>query len=323
MSLSILEGASRKRKHDISETETNSVKHKKSKKQRGKSESESDVDSIVDDEFERNSVLGFKHRRMENEKLWNKSVHPETVQDKYDVLISDDLKKVEDNIPPLSVYIGSGFAAEVKSFHTDVVLLAEVFENFRALSMNYFELDPVHFYTTPSLTWSAGIKTTNVTLELLTDIDMYLMLESGIRGGMCLVSKRFSKANNKYLEDFDEMSPSKYIISLDVNNLYGTAMAFYNLPESEFRFLDQNEIQEFDLMSVQSDSNVGYILEVDLYYPPELHSEHNSFPMAPNHETITFDMLSAYQKEICEKLNIKINEKNKKLLNAFNEKKTM
>ncbi|GBM37202.1 hypothetical protein AVEN_179659-1 [Araneus ventricosus] len=116
MSLSILEGASRKRKHDISETETNSVKHKKSKKQRGKSESESDVDSIVDDEFERNSVLGFKHRRMENEKLWNKSVHPETVQDKYDVLISDDLKKVEDNIPPLSVYIGSGFAAEVKSF---------------------------------------------------------------------------------------------------------------------------------------------------------------------------------------------------------------
>ncbi|GBN69743.1 Vesicular glutamate transporter 2, partial [Araneus ventricosus] len=317
----ILEGASRKRKHDISETETNSVKHKKSKKQRGKSESESDVDSIVDDEFERNSVLSFKHRRMENEKLWNKSIHPETVQDKYDVLISDDLKKVEDNIPPLSVYIGSGFAAEVKSFHTDVVLLAEVFENFRALSMNYFELDPVHFYTTPSLTWSAGIKTTNVTLELLTDIDMYLMLESGIRGGMCLVSKRFSKANNKYLEDFDEMSPSKYIISLDVNNLYGTAMAFYNLPESEFRFLDQNEIQEFDLMSVQSDSNVGYILEVDLYYPPELHSEHNSFPMAPNHETITFDMLSAYQKEICEKLNIKINEKNKKLLNTFNEKK--
>ncbi|GFS95528.1 uncharacterized protein NPIL_412791 [Nephila pilipes] len=164
--------------------------------------------------------------------------------------------------------------------------------------MNYFELDPVHFYTIPSLTWSAEIKTTNVTLELLTDIDMYLMLESGIRGGMCLVSKRFSKANNKYLENFDEMSPSKYIISLDVNNLYGTAMAFYNLPESEFRFLDQNEIQEFDLMSVRSDSNVGYILEVDLYYPPELHSEHNSFPMAPHHEAITFDMLSPYQKEI-------------------------
>ncbi|GFR05095.1 uncharacterized protein TNCT_519921 [Trichonephila clavata] len=115
--------------------------------------------------------------------------------------------------------------------------------------MNYFELDPVHFYSTLSLTWSAGIKTTNVTLELLTDINMYLMLESGIRGGMCLVSKRYSKANNKYLDNFDEMSPSKFIISLDVNNLYGTTMAFYILPESEFRFLNKKEIDKFDLMS--------------------------------------------------------------------------
>ncbi|GFS66935.1 uncharacterized protein TNCV_4561841 [Trichonephila clavipes] len=139
--------------------------------------------------------------------------------------------------------------------------------------MNYFELDPVHFYTTPSLTWNAGIKTTNVTLELLTDINMYLMLESGIRGGMCLVSKRYSKANNKYLDNFDEMSPSKFIISLDVNNLYGTAMGFYSLPESEFRFLNEEEIDKFDLMSVTSDSNTGYILEVDLLYPPELHSK--------------------------------------------------
>ncbi|GFV92825.1 uncharacterized protein TNCV_1346761 [Trichonephila clavipes] len=189
--------------------------------------------------------------------------------------------------------------------------------------MNYFELDPVHFYTTPSLTWNAGIKTTNVTLELLTDINMYLMLESGIRGGMCLVSKRYSKANNKYLDNFDEMSPSKFIISLDVNNLYGTAMGFYSLPESEFRFLNEEEIDKFDLMSVTSDSNTGYILEVDLLYPPELHSKHNSFPMAPQHESIIYDMLSPYQRKICEKLNIKINEKNKKLLNTFNEKKTM
>ncbi|GFX07141.1 uncharacterized protein TNCV_4268931 [Trichonephila clavipes] len=69
--------------------------------------------------------------------------------------------------------------------------------------------------------------------------------ESGIRGGMCLVSKRYSKANNKYLDNFDEMSPSKFIISLDVNNLYGTAMGFYSLPESEFRFLNEEEIDKF------------------------------------------------------------------------------
>ncbi|GFY64856.1 uncharacterized protein TNIN_320981 [Trichonephila inaurata madagascariensis] len=200
----VLKGASKKRKTDISEKEKNSVKHKTINKRLSRFESESDV---------------------------------------------------------------------------DVVLLAEVFENFRTLSMNYFELDSVHIsITTPSLTWSAGINTTNVTLELLTDINMYLMLESGIRGGMCPVSKRYSKANNKYLDNFDEMSPSKFIISLDVNSLYGTSMAFYNLLESEFRFLNEEEIDKFNLMSVYSDSNIGYILEVDLFYPPELHSKHNSFP---------------------------------------------
>ncbi|GBN27375.1 hypothetical protein AVEN_80271-1 [Araneus ventricosus] len=143
---------------------SDSVKHKKSKKQRGKSESESDVDSIVDDEFERNSVLGFKHRLMENEKLWNKSVHPETVQDKYDVLISDDLKKVEDNIPPLSVYIGSGFAAEVKSFRFTVLELSKLY----MFQLYYDILKPVYkerinlIYT----------DTDSLCLEVLTD-DFY------------------------------------------------------------------------------------------------------------------------------------------------------
>ncbi|GFV82703.1 uncharacterized protein TNCV_4146711 [Trichonephila clavipes] len=218
----------------------------------------------INDEDERNSLFG------KNRKPWSlPTSSPGAIEspgalnqhEKYDVVITDDLRLAEE-IPPLSVYVGAGFAVEIKTFH--VVLLAEVFENFWTLSMNYFELDPVHFYTTPSLTWNAGIKTTNVTLELLTDINMYLMLESGIRGGMCLVSKRYSKANNKYLDNFDEMSPSKFIISLDVNNLYGTAMGFYSLPESEFRFLNEEEIDKFDLMSVTSDSNTGYILEVDL-----------------------------------------------------------
>ncbi|GFU51439.1 vesicular glutamate transporter 2 [Trichonephila clavipes] len=308
------------KKIDISEKEKNSVRHKTINKRLTRSESESDVESI-NDEDERNSLFG------KNRKPWSlPTSSPGAIEspgalnqhEKYDVVITDDLRLAEE-IPPLSVYVGAGFAVEIKTFH--VVLLAEVFENFRTLSMNYFELDPVHFYTTPSLTWNAGIKTTNVTLELLTDINMYLMLESGIRGGMCLVSKRYSKANNKYLDNFDEMSPSKFIISLDVNNLYGTAMGFYSLPESEFRFLNEEEIDKFDLMSVTSDSNTGYILEVDLLYPPELHSKHNSFPMAPQHESIIYDMLSPYQRKICEKLNIKINEKNKKLLNTFNEKK--
>ncbi|GIX75498.1 uncharacterized protein CDAR_298581 [Caerostris darwini] len=92
-------------------------------------------------------------------KPWNES----TIREKY-VFITSDHEIIEELIPPPSMYIGAGFAAEIK--HFQVVLLAEVFENFTTLSMNYFELDPVHFYTTPSLTWSAGIKTTKDTLEL-------------------------------------------------------------------------------------------------------------------------------------------------------------
>ncbi|GFQ90624.1 vesicular glutamate transporter 2, partial [Trichonephila clavata] len=181
-----LEGVSKKRKLDISENEKNSIKHKPAKKRLVRSESESDVESI-NDEDDRNSLFGSK----KNRRPWSLEANsPRAIEsfgaskeeEKYDYVISKDLRLAEE-IPPLSVYIGSGFAAEIKSFH--VVLLAEVYENFRTLSMNYFELDPVHFYTTPSLTWSAGIKTTNVTLELLTDINMYLMLESGIRGGKC------------------------------------------------------------------------------------------------------------------------------------------
>ncbi|GIY18980.1 vesicular glutamate transporter 2, partial [Caerostris darwini] len=152
------------------------ILQKRNKKNPTKSETESDAESIIsDEEEERNSILMSSNKK--KSKPWNETI----IREKYDVFITNDHERTEELIPPLSVYIGAGFAAEIKHFH--VVLLAEVFENFRTLSMNYFELDPVHFYTTPSLTWSAGIKTTNVTLELLTDIDMYLMLESGIRGG--------------------------------------------------------------------------------------------------------------------------------------------
>lgn len=205
--------------------------------------------------------------------------------------------------------------------NTDVVLLADVFENFRELSNRFYNLDPVHFYTTPSLTWSAGLKYTNVTLELLTDINMYLMLESGIRGGMVLVSKRFVRANNKYLKSFNPSLPSNYIVSVDVNNLYGSSMSLNKLPVSNFKWLSVEEIKEFNLNLYDAQSDIGFILEVDLSYPEELHDLHNEFPLAPNHEFIPFKKLSPLQKTILKSLNLKHNEKNIKLLNTFYDKK--
>ena len=108
----------------------------------------------------------------------------------------------------------------------DVLQLADVFENFRDICMQNYKLDPAWYYTSPGLAWDAMLKRTGISLELLTDIDMLLMFKDGIRGGVAMASSRLGQANNKYMgEGYDSNKPSKYIIYLDANNLYGWAMS--------------------------------------------------------------------------------------------------
>ena len=121
-------------------------------------------------------------------------------------------------------------------FKTDVLLLADVFENFRKVCKFHYELDPAHYFTTPGLAWDAMLKLTGVELELLTDPDMLLMIERGIRVGNSNAFCRFSRANNKFMKEFDENKPSKFIVYLDANNLYGWAMS-KPLPVGGFRLL--------------------------------------------------------------------------------------
>ena len=156
---------------------------------------------------------------------------------------------------------------------TDLILLADVFENFRSICIKNYELDPAHYYTAPGLAWDETLKITGVELELLTDIDMLLMIEKGIRGGVSMISNRYAKANNKYMGDkFVASEISKYIMYLDANNLYGWAMS-KPLPTHGFKWMKDSELEKWEKYSC--------ILEVDLEYPKSLHDLHNDYPLAP------------------------------------------
>lgn len=165
---------------------------------------------------------------------------------------------------------------------TDILLLADVFENFRETCMSIYKLDPAHYYTSPGYSWDAMLKFTNVQIELFTDIDMILFIEKGIRGGISQCSGRYSKANNKYMVDFDPQKPSSYLMYLDVNNLYGDAM-MKSLPLNGFQWCDNFDVEH--LKSIDNDSPTGYILEVDLEYPEYLHDHHQDYPLCAETRT--------------------------------------
>ena len=116
---------------------------------------------------------------------------------------------------------------------SDTLLLADVFENFRDKCIEIYGLDPAHFLSAPGLTWQVCLKKTGVELELLTDIDMLLMVEEGIRGGICQAVYRYDKTNNKYMVNYDKTLTS-YLLYLDANHLYGWVMS-QKLPINRFR----------------------------------------------------------------------------------------
>ena len=104
---------------------------------------------------------------------------------------------------------------------SDTLLLTDIFENFRNMCPEIYERDPVNFVSAPGLAWQACLKKTEVKLELLTDYDMILMIEKGIRSGICQATHRYAKANNKYMKNYNKNIESSYIQYLDANNLYG------------------------------------------------------------------------------------------------------
>ena len=114
-----------------------------------------------------------------------------------------------------------------------------MFENIRNKCIEIYELDPVRFLSAPGLAWQACLKKTKVELELLTNIDMLLMVEKGTRGGICQAIYRYAKANNKDMKNHDKNNESPYIEYLDANNLYGWAMS-QNLPVNGFKWVEKS-----------------------------------------------------------------------------------
>ena len=172
-----------------------------------------------------------------------------------------------------------------------MVLLADVFQTFRKTCIDSYKLDPLHYYTAPGLSWDALLKHTKIDLELLTDMDMHLFIEKGMRGGISMVSKRHAKANNPHTADYNPEKENNYIMYYDANNLYGWAMS-QPLPYSGFKWLSGKVGKR--------EKGKGRILEVDLEYPKHLHKLHNDYPLAPEKLSVKEEWLSSYQTELLE-----------------------
>ena len=190
--------------------------------------------------------------------------------------------------------------------NTDVLLLSDVFNEFREICLKNYELDPLWYYTAPGLSWDALLKHSKIKLELLSDYDMLLMFEQGTRGGISTITKRYSVANNKYMKCYDEDGENKYLMYLDANNLYGWAMSL-PLPVGEFKWMSDKELENW--------RNIPCILMVDVDYPRELHDKHNDYPfLAENIKVGKVNKLipNLYDKRnyVCRKENLKQAEKN-------------
>ena len=160
---------------------------------------------------------------------------------------------------------------------SDTLILSDVFENFRGMCLQTYDLDCLHYFTAPGFAYSAMLKYTGVKLPLLMDIDMLLLVERGVRGGICQCVTRYAEANNHMCDDYDACKRTSFLYYLDANNLYGYAMS-QRLPCGNFKWLTAQEIQNIDITTMVDDYDKGYILEVDIEYPHILHDKHEDLP---------------------------------------------
>ena len=211
----------------------------------------------------------------------------------------------------------------------DTLLLACVFEEFRQISHQTYGLDCAHHFSASNLAGDAFkriCKDSNV--QLLSDRRHLEMVENMMRGGTAFVfHSRFFKANNKVCPDFNPDQPSTYGFMIDANNLYGGVMQTEKLPVRNFELIEhiEDEVIVNQILNMTEDSLIGFIMEVDLEYPEELHEDHQDYPLAPTKESVPQDWLSPYQTNLLEQMKNqdiarRSTGKTKKLLQTLHDK---
>ena len=146
--------------------------------------------------------------------------------------------------------------------------------------MEIYKLDPAHSLIAPGLAWKECLKKTGVELELLTDNDMLLTFEKGIRGGMCQAIYRYAKANNKYMNNYDKNKESSYLEHVDANNLYRWAIS-QKLPIGNFEWIKKDDKSKFDktfIKNYDENGDKGYIFGTDVEYPKNISMLHRDLP---------------------------------------------
>ena len=162
---------------------------------------------------------------------------------------------------------------------SDTLLLADVFENFWNMGLEIYELDPAKFPSAPGLAWQAPFKKAEVNLDLLTHIDMLLMVKKGTREGICHSIYWYTKANNKYLKGYDKNKELSYIQK--VSNLYGWTM-LQKLPVKHFPSIKVTSQFNEDFIKIYiEERNKEYFLEVAVQFLEKLHQLQNEFPFLP------------------------------------------
>ena len=160
-------------------------------------------------------------------------------------------------------------------------MLSDVLENFKDKCIEIFEFDPAHFLSALGLAWQACLKKSKVELELLTDIDMLLMVEKGTRGEICQAIHRYAKANNKYVKNYDKDIIPSYLMYLDVSNLYRWAVS-QKLPVNGFKWVKKlSKFKEILIRNYYENSDKGYFFEIDVNYPKKLFDLHKDLPFLP------------------------------------------